>query len=475
MIGMLPVSETRVLDINAEALGVDVCTLMGNAGAALAGVLDRYSGKKYVFVCGSGNNGGDGFAAAGIMENEDVTVCLMGPESSIRSEVSKKYFLSLNCPIIPFEELNIDDYEVLVDCALGTGTEGNIRHPYDEFVKLAKEFKGTVVSADIPTGLGCDISIIPDVTVSFNNSKTGMTEENSGEIIVADIGIPEEAYKVVGPGDMCRYPIPEKNSHKGQNGRLLIIGGGPYIGAPAMSGLSALRTGTDIVTIATPEKIIGSVASYSPIFTFHPLRNEMKNAECEILRPTHVPDLLKISNNYDAILIGPGLGIDEDTVSAVKKFVSSCRIPLVVDADAIGSLGKDPDVSVPAVYTPHRKEFEKLGGISFDEAGVSDVAASLKGVVLLKGREDIISDGKRVRINRTGTPAMTVAGTGDVLSGIVAGFLSKGMIAFDASCLGAYVCGKAGELAFETYSYGLMATDIIERIPLILKEGLSKL
>ena len=470
---MLPASETRVLDANAEALGVKPHTLMENAGAALAKVLNRYSGKRFVFVCGNGNNGGDGFVAADLLKNEDVTVCLMRSESRIRSDISKKYFSALKCPVIPFRDLDLSKYDVLVDCALGTGSEGILRSPYDEFVKLTKEFRGAIVSADVPTGFGCDMSVVPDISVTFNNLKTGMTEGNSGKIIIAGIGIPEEAYRFIGPGDMYKYPIPKMDSHKGQNGRLLIIAGGPYVGAPTMSGLSALRVGADIVTIAAPEKIIDSVASFSPVFTFHPLCDD--SGKCGILRKSHVPDLLKSSENYDAVLIGPGLGVDEDTVSAVKEFVGSCGIPMVIDADAITALGKDGKASVPIVYTPHKKEFETLGGKSMDEYCVTKAAKALDGTILLKGNQDIISDGEYTRMNRKGTPAMTVAGTGDVLSGIVAGLLSKGLSAFNAACLGAYICGMAGEAAFGTLSYGLVATDLIDSIPTVLRDGLSKI
>lgn len=462
------------MDANAEALGVDLYTLMGNAGAALAKVLKQYSGKRFLFVCGTGNNGGDGFAAAGLMKEEDVTICLMKPETSIRSDISKRYFSNLNCPVITFDDLIPEEYEVLVDCALGTGVRGTVKPPYDKFIEMSKKFGGLVISADVPTGFGCDLHITPDITVSFHYSKTGMTEENSGKIIVADIGIPEDTYKIVGPGDMLRYPVPEPDSHKGCNGRVMIIGGGPYIGAPAMSGLSALRVGADIVNIATPENIVNVVASFSPVFTFHPLENNKAENSRGILRLSHVPGLLKTSQNYDAILIGPGLGTDKDTVSAVRAFVSECNVPMVVDADGITALGSDFKASAPVVFTPHKKEFEALGKTFSDDTDVVDTAKLLNAVILLKGKQDVISDGECIRMNVTGNPAMTVAGTGDVLAGIVTGLLSKGISAFDAACLGAYICGKAGDKGFESKSYGMIATDIIDEMPNILKEGLSK-
>lgn len=471
---MIPLSESRILDINSESLGVDTFTLMNNAGAALVKVLKQHTGKRFLFVCGSGNNGGDGFAAAGKMVDENITICLLGLPSSIHSEASNKYYSELTCPIIQINDLNIDEFDVLVDCALGSGISGKLRGPYLTFVMLALSFEGFIVSADIPTGLGCTNQIIPDVTVTFHDVKEGMTAENSGKIIIADIGIPESAEKIVGPGDMLRYPIPRKDSHKGCNGRILIIGGGPYYGAPAMSGLAAMRVGADLVNIAVPDNISRVVASYSPTFIVSSLSGENDAvSKCKILRPKHIPHLLKISKNYDAVLIGPGLGIDEDTVKAINDFVSNCKIPMVIDADAINAIGLGFISNVPTIFTPHRGEFINLGGCgAFEQSNVCALATSMKSIVLLKGETDVISNGERVRINTTGTSAMTTAGTGDVLAGIVTGLLSKGMEAFDAACLGAYICGKAGEHGFEKRSYGMIATDVIDNVPVVLNEGL---
>ncbi len=465
----MPAKESRILDINAEAAGVDIITLMGNAGLKLAEVLKNiYAGKRFLFVCGSGNNGGDGFAAAAQMAEEDVTVCLMGAASSIHSDASKHYFSNLGCPVIDFKNVSFDAYDVLVDCALGTGQAGNLRGPYLDYIALARSFKGPIVSADVPSGLGCEDSIRPDFTVTFHDIKNGMNADNSGDIIIADIGIPEIAINNVGPGDILRYPIPAPDSHKGINGRVLLIGGGPYYGAPAMSGLAALRVGADIVKIAVPEHIAQTVASFSPVLMIDPLGGKFLSSE-------HVLHLLNESKNYDAVLIGPGLGTDICTVEAVRDFISGCEVPLVIDADAISAIGTGFVANVPTVITPHKGEFIKLGGTgTFSEEDVRALAYSTGSVILLKGNTDIISDGVRTKKNTAGTPAMTGAGTGDVLAGVVAGLMSKGMTSFDAACLGAYICGKAGEYGFSEKSYGLIATDVIENIPTVLKNGLKE-
>jgi len=462
--------DSRILDINSAALGIPVCTLMDNAGAAIVDLLNsRFSNKRIAFVCGNGNNGGDGITAAGMMDPEKVSVFLLGPTSSIRSDHIRGLLSTLRCATGVFSDFKADEFDILVDCALGTGIVGKVRDPYCSFIRTANEFAGPVVSIDVPSGLGTDLSVIPDITITFHATKEGMDKNNSGEIVVTDIGIPEKAEKQVGPGEMLKYPIPKNESHKGNNGRLLVIGGGPYFGAPAMASLAAMRIGTDIVRIAAPGTCCHAISSVSPVLMIVEL-------EGNELAPKHVPMLLELTKDHDAVLIGPGLGISNNTKTAVREFVSKCVLPMVVDADGLTALDNGSLCNPDVVLTPHKKEFVRLGG-TLDgniERSVSDLSYSLKATVLLKGKIDIIASGKRIRTNITGTSGMTSAGTGDVLSGIVAGLLSKGMDPFNAACLGAYISGKAGEMSFEEHSYGLVATDVIGNISRVLREGLGR-
>ena len=452
--------DSRVMDANAEALGVSVTELMGNAGKAVAEFIEkRYPGRSVLFVCGPGNNGGDGFAAASLMDPKLASVALLKKPSEIHTDAAWHYYNELRCPVIDYSKADLSAYDVVVDCALGTGMRGNVREPYRSFIVGSAELR-TVVSVDVPSGLGSDVSVHPVATVTFHDLKEGMSRENSGEIVIADIGIPAEAVDATGPGDMLRYPVPGKGSHKGQNGRLMIVAGGPYFGAPVMSSMSAIRTGADIVRLYTPESIFDTVAGTNPALMVTKLPGDRLTAES-------VEFLLSESESYDAVLIGPGLGTDQDTVDAVRSFVSSCRIPMVIDADGITAVvGMEFNGNV--VLTPHHNEFRRLGGTCCP----NELAERLGAVVLLKGATDEISDGRRTRLNRTGTPAMTGAGTGDVLAGATAALLSKGMTPFDSACLAAYICGKAGEYAFEDKSYGLIATDVIDEIPHVLRDGL---
>ena len=452
--------DSRVMDANAEALEVSVTELMGNAGKAVADFLDRrFPDRRIVFVCGPGNNGGDGFAAASFMDPRRVSVSLLKKPSEIHTDAAWHFYSELRCPIVDYSKTDLREYDVVVDCALGTGARGDVREPYRSFIAASSD-SGTVVSVDIPSGLGTDMSVHPVATVTFHDIKEGMTRENSGEIIIADIGIPAEAVDATGPGDMLRYPVPGKCSHKGQNGRLMIVAGGPYFGAPIMASMSALRTGADIVRLFAPESIFDTVAEASPVLMITRLPGDR-------LTTDSVGRLLSESENYDAVLIGPGLGTDEDTMEAVRSFVSACKVPMVIDADGITAV-VGMEFSGNVVLTPHHEEFRRLGGTCCP----NELAEKLNAVVLLKGATDEISDGRRTRLNRTGTPAMTGAGTGDVLAGATAALLSKGMTPFDSACLAAYICGRAGEYAFADKSYGLIATDVIDAIPHVLRDGL---
>lgn len=459
---MISLLDSKVLDANSECLGISVDTLMDNAGQALADlILEISCGRKIVFVCGSGNNGGDGFSAANALTDVSFTVAIL---SEPKSPAAKKQYAKLSEKAVRFEDIDLMDYDIIVDCALGTGIVGTPKEPYLGYIDAVNRSKKIVIACDVPSGFGTDTRVEPDITVTFHDIKEGMNPDNCGSIIIADIGIPDDAMTFVGPGDMLRYPVPDRNGHKGQNGRLLVIGGGPYVGAPAMAAMAALRVGDDLVSIATPGSCFIPIASMSPSFIVHKLPGD-------ILSKEDVPQLLELSNETDAVLIGPGLGTDEDTRDAVRDFVKRCKRPMVIDADGINAIGTaEIGFQTPVVFTPHRMEMKKLLGCTGDEEMISDFALKNRVVIVLKGATDVVTDGERIRRNTSGTPAMTVGGTGDALAGIIAGLLAKDMDPFDSGCVGAYICGKAGEKAFEEFSYGMTAPDLINDIGRVLKD-----
>lgn len=472
----MPPMESRVLDINSEALGVSTCDLMENAGKAVAElVLSDCPDGHILVVCGAGNNGGDGVVAARhlVQANRKVTVALVIAKSDIKSQLLLDNLHKLPKSVKVIENAGqslAHDFPVIIDAMLGTGLRAEPREPYASWILAINTSSSKIVSVDVPSGIGTKCTIIPAMTVTFHESKEGMSKANSGKIVVIDIGIPADAVNFVGPGELVYYPIPARDSHKGQNGRLLIIGGGPYTGAPALSAFAAQTMGVDLVTIATPDSSASVIASYSPTFI-------VRTLEGKILAPGNTESILRYVEDADAVLIGPGLGRDADTVKAVREILIHLNKSVVVDADGLFAMstGKLPVFRVSAVLTPHAREFTGLGGSKqLSPEAVAVLANKFNATVLLKQPVDIISDGHNHKLNRTGNPRMTVGGTGDVLAGIVGGLMAKGVEPYNAARMGAYISGLAGDLAFENLGYSMTATDVIACIPTVLGRCLSR-
>lgn len=459
---MISFKEVAILDRNSEYRGVPPEQLMENAGRSLAREIEnRFPDESISFICGTGNNGGDGYVAARYLwewrDRSGVKVFLLKGRDSVRSDISRKNLEKLDCPVI--EEVDWEEVSgtVIVDGLLGTGISGSIREPYRTPIEKINTVGSHIISIDVPSGLGADLNVEPELTVTFHDVKEGMDEDNCGEISVKDIGIPIEAGEFTGPGEMLLYPRPKEDSHKWDNGVVLVVGGGPYTGAPALTGKAAYRIGADLVFLAVPDNIHDVVAGYSPSFIVNGLDGER-------LKPEHVDEIIELSKGCDSMVIGPGLGDDERTKKAVVEILKRVDIPAVIDADGLKAIkGGESKINCETVLTPHTGEFKMLTGYEGDvEKAVDDYAEENGLTVLLKRKVDYISDGKRNKKNDFGTPAMTVGGTGDTLAGAVGGLLAKGLDPYDAGRSGVYITCRAGEMAFEDKSWGLMPEDISE-------------
>lgn len=263
-------------------------------------------------------------------------------------------------------------------------------------------------------------------------------------------------------------------------GLLIIIGGGEfYTGSPALTGLAAFRAGCDMVHIIAPKRAADVIASFSPNLAAFPL-------EGKILKKEHLSTLLvitesakEVSRGKTAVVIGGGLGRSKETRETVLEYLKEISIPAVIDADAIYAISEKPEIlkGKPFLVTPHSYEFYILTGKKLSRLSerekielVKKEARRLGITILLKGKLDIavVSDGKKVALNKTGTPAMTVGGTGDTLAGIAGALLARGVEIFNSACAAAFINGKAGRLAEKEYGEGLLATDLIEKIPEVL-------
>nr|QNO52440.1 ATP-dependent (S)-NAD(P)H-hydrate dehydratase [Methanosarcinales archaeon ANME-1 ERB6]QNO52573.1 ATP-dependent (S)-NAD(P)H-hydrate dehydratase [Methanosarcinales archaeon ANME-1 ERB6]QNO53372.1 ATP-dependent (S)-NAD(P)H-hydrate dehydratase [Methanosarcinales archaeon ANME-1 ERB6] len=506
-------AEMAAIDENCKFFGLSSAQLMENAGAGIANVIKRkFEGKaknvKVTVMAGKGNNGGDAFVAARHLQlkkdNFDVRVILVGNSKDLRTEESRRNWQILHACGYDMEEITdsselrareplLKGSDVIIDAIFGTGVRGKIREPEAMAIDLINETNTAfVVSGDIPSGLDSDTgesekAVRANVTVTFHRAKKGLlktdAKEHVGELVVAGIGIPEGIENLAGPGDVRLVVRQRKpSSHKGDNGRVLIVGGGPFSGAPTLAALGALRAGADWVTIAAPKSVSAVISSLSPNLIVQPLSSD-------ILVEKDVPTVLNLIRAHDVVVIGMGLGAEEETKRAARMIIedeASKRV--VVDAEGFYGLHlplKMNDKFV--IVTPHVGEFSKMGikrngseksikvppsediieeRINF----VKDFSSANRVTTLMKGPTDIISDGVRVKQNKAGNAGMTVGGTGDVLAGVTGAFFA---IVTDeplkAATAAAFVNGAAGDIAFEEKGFGLLATDVVGNIPGVMK------
>jgi len=507
----ITVEEMRSIDINSEYLGISRLMLMENAGAETARAIMRkinVKDKNICIIAHLGNKGGDGFVAARHLANQGahVNVVLIGKPAQIRTmearknwEILSRMEYSINKTIftdtsqLPLLEKLMLKADIIIDALLGTGIKGKIRTPIAEIVELinkARENGRYIVSIDLPTGINPNTgkvmgnAVKAHLTITHHKPKIGLIKEEArkyiGELIVANIGIPLEAELFTGPGDVLisikeRKPI----SHKGDYGRIVIVGGSKdYSGAPALAALAALKTGADLAIIIAPKTVSQAIRSFSPNLI-------VREYEGEFFNENGLKVALNEIKKADSIIIGPGLSLTEETVKNTLTLIEELKRldkKVTIDADAIKICSKKKDVlkGLNGVITPHTGEFKILTGINLpseENKGwidrikiIKEQAKKLKITILLKAHYDIISDGERVKINRTGNPGMTVGGTGDVLAGITSTFLAWENTPFRAATAAAFINGLAGDLAVNEKGFHITATDVLDKIPDAFKE-----
>ncbi len=473
------IEDVYIWDINAKWLGITPYQLMENAGAGVAGVIEERfgSGLRIAVFSGTGNNGGDGFVAARHLSFEnDVTLFLVGDEAKIRSEEARhnweilKALNFVNIKVLKdsayIKSLDLSDYDVIVDALLGAGTKGEPREPIRSTIEKINEYAGKakIVSIDLPSGYPSNVQVKADFAVTFQWDK----EEYGGfERVVVKIGYPRELYHLVGPGD-AKFALRKKGEHKGQNGKLLVIGGSEdYFGAPYLAARAAAYL-VDLVYLAMPSEPAKRITDPDLILRPFPGEN---------FSPEHINDLLELSEKADAVVIGPGIGLTEETKMFVRDFVKHCEKPMVIDADGLKAVAEELSVleGKTFVLTPHAGEFKVLfgekpeGSIEEKAELVRKKAGQIGGVVLLKGPYDIISDGKVWRYNRTGNRGMTTGGTGDVLAGLVGALLALGNEPLRAASVGAFLNGLAGDMLKEELGENFTALELAKKVPVAVK------
>ncbi|WP_144901623.1 NAD(P)H-hydrate dehydratase [Halobellus captivus] len=476
---MITSDRMAAVDRNAEALSVPRKQLMESSGNAVARAARDLAdpGATITVVAGRGNNGGDAFVAARFLDAYDVSVLLLGRPESITTDIARENWQALCAAeydaraVTDSADLDLaaKDPDLVIDAMLGTGVTGALREPEAAAAAEINDLDATVLAVDVPSGVDADtgeaagVRVEADHVVTFHDEKPGLSALDA-DVTVADIGIPEGAELFTGPGDLLALGRPAE-SHKGDFGEVLVVGGGPYTGAPALAAQAALRAGADLVRVSCPTSVAREVQGYSENLILRPYEGDR-------LAPEHVDEILSLANEHDVTVLGPGLGSHEDTLAAVRDFLERYERRAVVDADAL-KVVPDVDTGATLVCTPHQGELRAMGGETDPDWRTraelaSAFAADLGHVLLVKGAYDVIADGGETRVNRTGNPGMTVGGTGDVLAGTT-GALACVLPPFQAAAVAAYANGRAGDAAVEENGHGLLATDLIDRLPAALR------
>ena len=510
-------SEMRHIDQRTiELYHVPGIVLMENAGLQLLrfmqtrmSVLERCH---VTIVTGRGNNGGDGFILARHLWHLGVKtrIVLLAAGGRLRGDARRAYEMAraygvpmVNCTTLQAwrrVSSTLRDTDVVVDALLGTGLNKPPTGLYAEAIETLNTLQKPIVAVDIPSGLSADDGHIPGVyvqatyTVTFALPKRGLllypAASAVGELHVVDIGIPSQAIEaegiqvaLLGKNDI-RSMLPHRrlDAHKGSHGHLLVVAGSlGKSGAGILASQAALRAGAGLVTWALPTCLAPAVASRLTEVMTLPVAESATGG----FAAAAVSALCQFLPRASALVLGPGLGTQPETVACVHTLLRQVRVPVVIDADGLNCLVNRLDVlqhcAGPVIVTPHPGEMARLLGT--DTATVQeqrldiarDFAQRYNVYVVLKGAYTVIyaPDGRRW-LNPTGNPAMATAGTGDVLAGVIGALLCQGLEPLHAAQCGVYVHGLAGDHVRDRLGYhGLIASDVLEELPYAIQDTIK--
>jgi len=508
---LVTAEEMRGLDNAAiHTFHVPSLELMENAGRRTVEVmLDRYGdplGKTVTIFVGPGNNGGDGLVIARLLAARLArpVVFLLVSAGKLKGDSAENYtrLLEFPCKIIEVadeQDLHdaagiIADSWTVVDSIFGTGLTRQVSGTYGAAIRIINEARCPVVSVDIPSGLNSDngetlgVCVQADITVSFGQAKIGQVvhpgRECTGFLEVVDIGIPEKAVseadlylelleKTVGRWIPARVPT----SHKGSYGHLLIVAGSlGKTGAALLCGSGGLRSGAGLVTLCIPYELNTIIESGLWEAMTVPLQSPVQG----ILSIADYHVIEKTLQGKQALVVGPGIGTSAETSELMEKLYCEIEAPMLVDADGLNILAADtaPLKKAPAqrILTPHPGEMARLTGLTTSAIQENrlevtrEFATKHNVYVVLKGADTLVCDPVgNMAINPTGNAGMASGGMGDVLAGLIGGFLAQGLSPWQSCCLGVYSHGLAGDRLAEETSAGFLASELADQIPFILE------
>jgi ADP-dependent NAD(P)H-hydrate dehydratase / NAD(P)H-hydrate epimerase len=472
----------RAVDLWAiEEQGISGADLMEAAGTALAEAVAGLAPQGPVrIVCGKGNNGGDGLVAARHLRG-----------------------LGFAVEALELEQGGIDDLDAwladagaIVDAIFGTGFKGAPREPTAAAIEAINRCGAPVIACDIASGVDASsgevegAAVEADLTVSFHAAKLGHRiapgKWHTGELLVVPIGIPDGAPSApaggaIGPGVLGLLPARGERSTKFSSGQVVIAGGSRGLtGAVRMSSLAAIRAGAGYATVAVPADLEAIFESSQP---------EVMSVGCSggdgCLAPAGLKAIRRAFERAAGGVFGPGMGRDPGAVELAREAVAAIEAPLVIDADGLNAFAGEIALlrkrRAPTILTPHAGELGRLLGRSSDQiaakrlSAAREAATAAGAIVVLKGDDTIVTDGDRVAVNALAAPALATAGTGDVLSGVAAAMLARGLEPFAAACAAVLIHARAGrDAAHEVgLAESVIATDVIDSIPVGMRAGAS--
>ncbi|HKJ35367.1 MAG TPA: NAD(P)H-hydrate dehydratase [Solirubrobacterales bacterium] len=467
--------------------------LMENAGRSVADAAAAIAGDGPIrVVCGKGNNGGDGLVAARMLSTDQrpVEVVLLWPVEELSDDAKvnlERYAGGVRRPGPNEVAATIAGSGAVVDAIFGTGFSGAPREPAAAAIEAINDAACPVLACDIASGIDAStgaaegVAVNADRTVTFHAKKAGQLiapgAEHTGELEVADIGIPREAPAepvagVIGEQVLDLAPRRGARSNKFSSGNVLVVGGSRGLtGAVCLAGQAAIRAGAGYAAVAAPrtlEQILE--VKLTEVMT---LGLEHRDGS---LVPAAADAVIERSESADCVVLGPGLGRAEGAAELARRLAGELERPLLIDADGLNALGTEPELASreerPLIITPHEGELARLLGTESAEVSASrlesarSVAERCRGIVVLKGADTIVTDGERVAINSLPSPGLATAGTGDVLSGTIAALLARGMQPFEAACAGVLAHARAGRTAAERVgAESVIATDVIGSLP----------
>ena len=524
MLPLVTASESRQLDQLAEQSGVPSIVLMENAALRLAEVVQQHfeldPPKRIVIVCGKGNNGGDGLALARHLHNIGFAVqaFLLADPSQLKGDAAINFSAAthLGVPVQPLpsaEHLRhlvepLRHADLVVDAMLGTGIAGEVRGIYADAIPLLNEHASRILAVDVPSGINsdtgevCSVAVRADATVTLGAIKLGLmlfpAADCVGDLFVGSLGVPETLFaslnirRFVTTHELVARVLPPRhpNSHKGNYGRVLIVGGAPGMtGAALLAGKAALRSGAGLAQVALPQSLnLAAEAAALEVMSF-----PLPETEAGTIAPDALHALAPRLEWADVIAIGCGISRHERTQTFVRQLVAQVDKPMVIDADGLIALAGHTDLlrkrQALTVLTPHPGEMAALlktttEEVQRDRVGIAlHAAETFNAIVVLKGARTIVAapDGA-LFVNPTGNAGMATGGTGDVLTGMVASLLAQtlcrslAVTPTEAVAAAVFLHGLAGDIAsWEKGETALVAGDLLEHLPrAILEPELSQ-